>query len=303
MVNPLAAVGSTVAALVVAGGTGVVIWYFFFRKKPKFTFVDPNVKVPLRVVDRQFVSHDTIRLKLALPSTEHRPGIPVGSHVYFVARIEGQTVVRPYTPVSLDTQKGYMDFVIKVYKANTNPNFPRGGKMSQYLMNIPIDQCVDVRGPSGNLHYKGLGVFAIKPDDGSPMKQYKAKFVNMICGGSGITPMFQLLSYVLNDMKDMTRLSLVFANKSEGDILLRDELDSFVSKFPNQLRVWYVVTEPPENWNYSSGYVTDSILFEHLYPPGNDTLVLLCGPVPMVEFACYPNLAKLNYPRDRIFTY
>ncbi|TGZ74111.1 hypothetical protein CRM22_001111 [Opisthorchis felineus] len=116
MVNPIAAVGSTVAALVVAGGTGVVIWYFFFRKKPKFTFTDPAVKVPLRIVDRQPASHDTIRLKLALPSTEHRPGIPVGKHVYFVARIEGQTVVRPYTPVSLDTQKGYMDFVIKIIR-------------------------------------------------------------------------------------------------------------------------------------------------------------------------------------------
>ncbi|TGZ74109.1 hypothetical protein CRM22_001111 [Opisthorchis felineus] len=303
MVNPIAAVGSTVAALVVAGGTGVVIWYFFFRKKPKFTFTDPAVKVPLRIVDRQPASHDTIRLKLALPSTEHRPGIPVGKHVYFVARIEGQTVVRPYTPVSLDTQKGYMDFVIKVYKANTNPNFPRGGKMSQYLMNIPRDQYIDVRGPSGNLHYKGLGVFDIKPDEASPAQKYTAKFVNMICGGSGITPMFQLLSYILSNDKDMTRLSLVFANNSEGDILLRDELDAYTTKFPNQLRVWYVVKEPPANWRYSSGYVSESVLSEHLYPPGNDTLVLLCGPTPMVEFACYPNLAKLNYARNRIFAY
>ncbi|OON18101.1 oxidoreductase, FAD-binding protein, partial [Opisthorchis viverrini] len=219
-------------------------------KKPKFTFTDPTVKVPLRIVDRQPASHDTIRLKLALPSTEHRPGIPVGTKYWVrsssLLEMDGKDcakiVLTSYPPVH-----SYMRRIelIKVYKANTNPSFPRGGKMSQYLMNIPRDQYIDVRGPSGNLHYKGLGVFDIKPDESSPAQKYTAKFVNMICGGSGITPMFQLLSYILSNDKDMTRLSLVFANNSEGDILLRDELDAYTTKFPNQLRVWYVVKEPP----------------------------------------------------------
>nr|CAD7450017.1 unnamed protein product [Timema bartmani] len=34
---------------------------------------------------------------------------------------------------------------------------------------------------------------------------------------------------------------------------------------------------------------------EHLFPPSPDTLVLMCGPPPMINYACIPNLDKLNY--------
>ena len=36
----------------------------------------------------------------------------------------------------------------------------------------------------------------------------------------------------------------------------------------------------------------------HLPPPGADTLVLMCGPPPMVEYACKANLDKLGYSKD-----
>ena len=41
-------------------------------------------------------------------------GLPVGQHIYLSARVDGQLVVRPYTPVSSDEDKSYMDLVIKV---------------------------------------------------------------------------------------------------------------------------------------------------------------------------------------------
>ncbi|KAF8567559.1 hypothetical protein P879_05997 [Paragonimus westermani] len=295
--------GSFFGVSAALAGTGALLWYFLGRRTAKITLVDPNVKHALRVVDRQFITSDTMFLKLGLDTPDHILGLPVGNHIFLSARINGELVVRPYTPISLDTQKGYVDFVIKVYKANVDPNFPNGGKMSQYLMNIPIAQYVDLRGPAGNLHYEGKGVFQIKPDNSSPPRTYKSKFVSMICGGSGITPMYQLINYILNDEKDCTKLALLFANKTEKDIILRDELEAFQSKYPQQLRVWYTVNEAPEHWAYSTGFVNEQMLSEHIYPPGDDSLVLLCGPTPMVEFACYPNLAKLNYPRDRIFSY
>ena len=37
----------------------------------------------------------------------------IGQHIYLTARIDGQLVIRPYTPVSSDDEKGYMDLVIK----------------------------------------------------------------------------------------------------------------------------------------------------------------------------------------------
>ena len=41
-------------------------------------------------------------------------GLPIGQHVYLSARIDGNLVIRPYTPVSSDDDAGYMDLVVKV---------------------------------------------------------------------------------------------------------------------------------------------------------------------------------------------
>ena len=61
-------------------------------------------------------------------------GLPLGQHVYLRARIDGQLVLRPYTPTSLDAcERGFFDLVVKVYRAHTSPRFPEGGKMSQHL--------------------------------------------------------------------------------------------------------------------------------------------------------------------------
>lgn len=39
----------------------------------------------------------------------------LGQHIYLTAKIDGQLIIRPYTPVSSDDDKGYFDLVIKVW--------------------------------------------------------------------------------------------------------------------------------------------------------------------------------------------
>jgi cytochrome-b5 reductase len=41
-------------------------------------------------------------------------GLPVGQHIHLSAKIDDQVVIRSYTPVSSDEEKGYMDLVVKV---------------------------------------------------------------------------------------------------------------------------------------------------------------------------------------------
>ena len=43
----------------------------------------------------------------------------------------------------------------------------------------------------------------------------------MLAGGTGITPMYQVINAILRDPSDRTQLSLVSANVGEDDILLR----------------------------------------------------------------------------------
>ncbi|KPP56569.1 hypothetical protein Z043_125801, partial [Scleropages formosus] len=151
---------STTAAVLVTVGVvfvstlGFVLGaYLLTKKKPKLvTLLDPTVKYPLRLIDKEVISHDTRKFRFALPTPEHILGLPVGKHVYLSARIDGNIVVRPYTPVSSDDDKGYVDLI---YFKNMNPKFPDGGKMSQYLESLKIGDVVDFRGPGGLLEYKG----------------------------------------------------------------------------------------------------------------------------------------------------
>jgi len=42
---------------------------------------------------------------------------------------------------------------------------------------------------------------------------------------------------------------------------------------------------------------------DHLPKPGADTLVLMCGPPPMITFACTPSLDSLGYAKDQRFAF
>lgn len=57
------------------------------------------------------------------------------------------------------------------------------------------------------------------------------------------------------------------------------------------------------DWKYSKGFVTADMIKEHIFAPSPETLVLMCGPPPMVNHACHPALEKLGYDKDLCFAY
>ena len=74
-------------------------------------------KVTLLLAERIIVTHNTRIFRFALPSPKHRLGLPCGKHVFAYATVDGEAVVRPYTPISSDDDLGHMDLLIKVYFA------------------------------------------------------------------------------------------------------------------------------------------------------------------------------------------
>ncbi len=248
--------------------------------------------------------HLSSRFRFALPSPDHVLGLPIGQHIYLSAKIDGQLVIRPYTPTSCDEDQGHMDLVVKVYFRNTHPKFPDGGKMTQHLEAMEVGKdSIDVRGPNGLLEYLGDGDFAIRPDKKTPPRKVHAKRVSMIAGGTGITPMLQLIRDVFRNESDRTELALLFANQTEEDILLREELEEIRKEHPQQFKLWYTVDRPKDGWKYSSGFVDEDMIRQHLFSPGPDSLVLMCGPPPMIKFACIPNLDKLGHQENMRFAY
>ncbi|XP_067855310.1 NADH-cytochrome b5 reductase 3-like isoform X2 [Heptranchias perlo] len=272
-------------------------------KGPPITLEDPNTKYPLKLIDKEIVSRDTRKFRFALPSPAHVLGLPIGQHIYLSARINGELVVRPYTPVSSDDDKGYVDLVVKIYFKGIHPKFPEGGKMSQYLESLRLQDTIDFRGPSGLLVYKGKGRFAIRADKKSDAEIKTVKKVGMIAGGTGITPMLQLIRAIVKNPEDPTICHLLFANQTEKDILLQPELEEIEAEHPHRVIIWYTLDRAPEGWKYSQGFVNEEMIQKHLPPPADDVLILLCGPPPMIQFACNPNLDNLGYSLSTRFTY
>jgi len=283
--------------------TGFLIKIIFFKKKnPLITLKDPKIKYPLKLIDREEVSHDTRRFKFGLATPEHVLGLPVGQHIFLSARINGEVVVRPYTPVSSDETKGYVELIIKVYFKNVHPKFPDGGKMSQFLEAMNVGDEISFRGPTGKLIYENQ-VFRTQMNKKAEPVIRNPQKVSMIAGGTGITPMLQLINQIISDPNDNKELALLYANQTEKDILCHDELDILAANNPGCLRIWYTVDKASDGWRYSEGFISEEMIREHLFPPSDDNLVLMCGPPPMIQFACNPNLEKIGFIEEAKFIY
>lgn len=67
--------------------------------------------------------------------------------------------------------------------------------------------------------------------------------------------------------------------------------------------MWYTIDKADEGWKYSVGFINEDMIRDNLFAPSDDSLVLMCGPPPMINFACVPNLEKLGHKAERRFAY
>jgi cytochrome-b5 reductase len=280
---------------------------YLLKKKGK-TAMDPTADFePFKLIAKESLSHDTRRFTFALQSPTTRLGLPVGQHISLRFKdASGKNHQRSYTPTTGDETLGQVTFVIKVYKAGVHPKFPDGGKMSQHLDTLKIGDTIEMKGPKGHLTYLGKGNFTVKLMR-KPLETRKAKHFGMIAGGTGITPMLQVLHAIFRDAKDSTTTaSLLFANQTEDDILVREELESLAKEFPDRFKLHYTLDRPPTVWNYSTGFINKDMVMDHVLKGGahdGSTQVLMCGPPPMLKFACIPALEELGLDESKQFSF
>ncbi|KAL7958137.1 hypothetical protein V8C34DRAFT_284038 [Trichoderma compactum] len=118
--------------------------------------------------------------------------------------------------------------------------------MTRHLEGLAIGDKVEFRGPKGAMQYTNG----------------YATHIGMIAGGTGITPMYQLIRAICSNPLDKTLISLIYVNNAESDILLKEELDSLASRYPQNLRIHYVLAKPPSNWSGSAGFVKKGIVYD-----------------------------------------
>ncbi|CAJ2657184.1 unnamed protein product [Trifolium pratense] len=261
-------------ALVAVGLTAA---YIYYRKNPKGC-LDPKNFKEFKLVKKTQISPNAARFKFALPTPKSILGLPVGKNILVRGRdSQGEEVMRSYTPITLDSDIGYFELVVKMY-----PN----GKMSHHFRQMKEGDNLAVKGPKGRFSYKPGQVRAL----------------GMIAGGSGITPMFQLIRAIVENPKDKTKVYLIYANVTVDDILLKEELDRFANTFPHRFHVYHVLNKPPNEWNGGVGYISKEMIESHCPAPSPDIQILRCGPPPMNK-AIGTHLAALGYTSNMQFEF
>jgi len=59
--------------------------------------------------------------------------------------------------------------------------------------------------------------------------------------------MLQLIRKIVKNPTDDTKMMLLFANRTEKDILLRAELEDLVENHSDQLKIWYTLSIATES--------------------------------------------------------
>lgn len=239
---------------------------------------------PVKLIKRDSLSKDTRSYTFQLPPGKKRVGLDTCQHIQFGIHTKDKMLIRSYTPtrpVLASEEDGTFELVIKTYlPSEAQP----GGAFSNLIDCMPIGESVDVRGPTGEIRYLGSGKFDIEG------KERTFDKVSLILGGSGITPGYQLLERILRTDGDTTQLRVVDANKSEADILLKDELQRMSDDAPAQIKVAHVLSHPGDDWKGLKGHVNAEIIQENCFPPGPGSAVFLCGPPAMIQKAALPAL-------------
>lgn len=204
------------------------------------------------------VTHDTHHLVFDRPEGfEYKPGQGVELHLLKEGWADKG---RPFTPVTLSDEPT-LEFVIKSYPDHDGVT-EQIGKMK------PGDE-VEMKGPFGAISDKGSGVF--------------------IAGGAGITPMIAILRKRLHDHGTLEGSTLVFANKTEADIIWRDKFEAMEG-----LTTAFVVDEADAS--VPQQRLNRDYLRQFVEP---DSRCYLCGPPPMMD-AVRAALHDLGVKDERI---
>jgi len=203
----------------------------------------------------------------------------------------GKPIIRPYTPISPSDAKGELILLVKKYDS---------GNASKHIHSLKEGDKLSIKG-----HIPKW-----------PYKTNEFDEVALIGGGSGITPLYQLVTHALADKSNKTKFKLIFSNVTEKDILLREEFDALKEKFPVTFDVVYTLDNPEGNWTGPKGFITADLIKQHVAPPSlsEKVKVFVCGPPGQVAAVAGQKagmkqgelggiLKQLGYTEDQVFKF
>ncbi|HEY3272806.1 MAG TPA: FAD-dependent oxidoreductase [Methanocella sp.] len=199
-----------------------------------------------------------------------RPGgfdYKAGQWMYVNIRIEGVTKMHHFTISSSPTE----DYIMFTKKITDSP-------YSKALDTYKGGEWFRLWGPFGEFTFSG---------------EYPK--LGFLSGGIGITPLRSILRYIV-DKKLPTDVKMLYANKTEADIVFKEELEQMQQQGKN-IKIGHVLTRQPD-WKGLKGHVTAQMIKEQM-PDYQERVFYICGP-PGMNAALSKELKALGMPDDKI---
>ncbi|CAF0957867.1 unnamed protein product [Didymodactylos carnosus] len=178
------------------------------------------------------------------------------------------------------------------------------------ILNMKISSCTVLKAnidgedvyrpytPTTRPNTQGYLEFLIKYYPQVPKYDYqphKFKSLTLIAGGTGLTPMLQMIEEVLFNADDTTTITLLYANTSFADILIKGDLDKLAQKYYDRFKCYYTIssvadTAEDQAWTGERGHITTSMLEKLIPMPSNgddeSIMVMVCGPPGFMRLIC-----------------
>ncbi|KAJ5097203.1 hypothetical protein N7456_007924 [Penicillium angulare] len=245
--------------------------------EPRPTFLQSTAWGKMKLSEIKTVSWDTRIFVFDLEHDKQTLGLPIGQHLMIKVPdlTTKESIIRSYTPISETSLEGKLELLVKIY-------FPTdgipGGKMTLALDALTLGAEIACKGPTGRFEYLGNGRVTISG------KERKVRSFKMICGGTGITPIFQVLRAIMQDPEDPTTCVVLDGNRLEEDILCRAELDAYVALDSRKCTVVHTLSKAADAWVGRRGRISEKLIQEYAMPE-EESMVILCGPEAMEKSA------------------
>ncbi|NWS42101.1 NB5R4 reductase, partial [Probosciger aterrimus] len=238
-----------------------------------------------KLVSKMEVTHNTKLFCLLLPESTHLR-VPTGQHVYLKQIIAGTEVVKPYTPVlpflPLDFKEpschdsAHIYLMIKIYSC---------GLFTQALDHLQIGDYISVSNPEGSFKKSQVQT---------------SEDLFLLAAGTGFTPMVKLLNFALTEVSCLRTVKLIFFNRTEDDILWRNQLEQLALK-DERFEVQFILSQPIRDWVGKQGMISSSLLSEFVKRSRKDSKVLICicGPTSFTEQGVQ-YLKDLGYSQEEV---
>lgn len=202
-----------------------------------------------------------------------------GQFLTLIFNINGEEIRRGFSIASSPNELPNIELAIKKVDE---------GVFSKYLYDkLKVGDQINSLPPLGN--------FTIETS-----KVSKRKIV-LIGAGSGITPLFSMLTAILKD-EQQSEVTLIYGNRKVTSIIYKKELDQLKSNYNDRFDIQYYLTEPTPDWDGFHGRIDSNVVNQLIESDNNIAQrahFYLCGPEGMMQIVM-DSLKSCGVERDRI---